>query len=297
MYTSINALEVTGFHPPVPICLPLVGGTVFFGDFIIRRTVAVDERFPHFQFKVGQIVDKISETDITVNYLATEEQCIHARLPGTPELSIPFTALKTDIYEKCKTSKFVSLAYIDHIENKEDMLVDPEGIMTTYIVASQYTVERDPSVVPFPPNQHFSPSAKVYKHHYPRLSSMPRRMSEACWAISCTSVSILLKGAINQSLSNTRRGHAEKDSVAVIEKGIDELTTDLHVKLATTDVPVTVSIRQLRVLPNTDVQVASTKFRDLNKGRKNRNLVHTSQQENNLKRCFGANFGYGSRSP
>lgn len=297
MYTSINVLEVVGFRPPVPIFLPFVGGTVFFGDFVIRRNVAVDERFPHFQFKVGQIVDKMSETDITVNYFATEEQCIHAHLPGTPELLIPFTALKTDIYEKCNTREFVSLAYVDHIENKAEMLVDPEGIMNTYIVASQYIVGRDPSVVPFPPNQHFSSSAQVYKHHYPRLSSMPRRMFEACRAISCTSVSMLSKGAINQSLSNTRRVHVEKDIFAVIEKGIDELTKDLHVKVATTDVPVTVSIRQLRVLPNTDVQVASTKFRDLNKGRKNRKLFHTSQQVNKLKRCFGANFGYGSRSP
>jgi hypothetical protein len=56
-------------------------------------------------------------------------------------------------------------------------------------------------------------------------------------------------------------------------------------------------IRQPRVLPQTDVQVASTKFRDLNKGRKNRKLFHTSQQVNNLKRCFGANFGSGSRYP
>jgi hypothetical protein len=86
MYTSINILEVAGFHPPVPIFLPLVGETVFWGDFITKRTVAVDERFPYFQFKVGQIVDKMSETDITVNCFATEEQCIRAHLPGTPEL-------------------------------------------------------------------------------------------------------------------------------------------------------------------------------------------------------------------
>jgi hypothetical protein len=118
MYTSINVLEVAGFRPPVPIFLPLVGGTVFLGDFIITRAVAVDERFPQFQFKVGQIVDKISETDITVNYFATEEQCIRAHLPVMPELLIPFTALKTDIYEKCNTHELVSLAYIDHIMNK-----------------------------------------------------------------------------------------------------------------------------------------------------------------------------------
>jgi hypothetical protein len=161
MYTSINVLEVAGFRPPVPIFLPLVGGTVFLGDFVIRRTVTVDERFLHFQFKVGQIVDKMSETDMTVNYVATEEQCIRAHLPGTPELLIPFTALKIDIYEKCKTHEFVSLAYIDHVENKADVLVDPEGTMNMYIVASQYIVGRDPSVVPFPPNQHFSSSAQV----------------------------------------------------------------------------------------------------------------------------------------
>jgi hypothetical protein len=176
------------------------------------------------------------------------------------------------------------------------MLVDPEGIMNTYIVASQYIVGRDPSVVPFPPNQNLSSSSQVYKHHYPCLSSMPRRMFEACQAIICTSVSIISKGEINQSLSNTRRVHVEKDIFAVIEKGIDELTKYVHVKVAKTDVPVIVSIRQLRVLPNTDVQVASTKFRDLNKGRKNRKLFHTSQQVNKLKRCFGANFGCGYRS-
>jgi hypothetical protein len=297
MYTSINVLKVAGFRPPVPIFLPLVGGTVFFGDFIIRRTVTVDERFPHFQFKVVQIVEKMPDADITVNCFATEEQCIHAHLPGAPELLIPFTSLKTDIDEKCKTHTFVSLAYIDHIENKADMLVDPEGIINTYIVASQNIVGRDPSAVPFPPNQHFSSSSQVYKHHYPRLSSMPRRMFEACRAIRCTSVSMLSKGAINQSLSNTRRMYVEKDIFAVTEKGLNELTKDLHVKVATTDVHVTVIIHQLRVIPNTDVQVSSTTFRDLNKGRKNRKLFHTSQQVNKLKRCFGANFGYGSRSP
>jgi hypothetical protein len=42
----------------------------------------------------------MSETDIKVNYFATEEQCICAHLPVTPELVIPFTALKTNIYEK-----------------------------------------------------------------------------------------------------------------------------------------------------------------------------------------------------
>jgi hypothetical protein len=211
MYTSINVLEVAGFHPPVPISLPLVGGTVFLGGVVIRRPVSVDKRFPRFQFKVVQIVEKMSETDSTVNYFATEEQCILAHLPGTPELLIPFAALKTDIYEKCKTHEFVSLAYIDHIENKADMLVVPEGIMNIYIVANQYIVGCDRSVVPFPPNQHLSSSAQVYKHHYPRLSSMPRRMFGACRDISCTSVSMLSKGAINQSLSNTRRVHVEKD--------------------------------------------------------------------------------------
>jgi hypothetical protein len=277
MCTSINALEVAGFRPQVPIFLPLVGGTAFLGDFVIRRTVAVDERFPHFQFKVGQIVDKRSETEITVTYFATEEHCIHLHLPGMPELLMPFTALKTNIYEKCKTHEFVPLAYIDHTENKSDMLVDPEGIMNTYMVASQYIVGRDPSLVPFPPNQHFSTSSQVYTRHYPPLSSMPIRMFEACRAISCTSVSIISKGSINQSFSNTRCVHAEKDIFAIIEKGIDELTKYLHVKVAATDVPVTVNIPQRHGLPNTDVQVAPTKFRDLNKGRKNGKLCHTTQ--------------------
>jgi hypothetical protein len=217
MYTSINALEVAGLCPPVPICLPLVGGTAFL-VILSSGELSLLMRFPHFQFKVGQIVNKRSETDITVNYFATEEQCMLVHLPGMPELLVPFTSLKTDIYEKCKTHGFVSLAYIDHMENKADMLVDPEGIMNTYMEASQYIVGCNPYVVPFPPNQHFSSSAQVYTHHYPRLSSIPRRMFEACRAISYTSVSMLSKGYINQSLINTRCVHLEKDIFVVLEK-------------------------------------------------------------------------------
>jgi hypothetical protein len=69
------------------------------------------------------------------------------------------------------------------------------------------------------------------------------------------------------------------------------------VAIAKSDVPVTVSIRKLRVLQNTNVQVSSTKYRDNKEGKKNRKLFHTNKQVKKLKTCFGVHFGYGSRSP
>jgi hypothetical protein len=72
----------------------------------------------------------------------------------------------------------------------------------------------------------------MYRCMCPRLLSMPRRMFEVCRAISSTSVSMLLKGAINQSLTNTRHVHVEIDIYDVLDKGIELLTKYLHVDVS-----------------------------------------------------------------
>jgi hypothetical protein len=161
--------------------------------------------------------------------------------------------------------------------------VDPEGIFTPLCVTHQYVVECNPSTIPCPETQHFPRSAGVYQRMYARLSSMPRRICEVCRAISSISVSMLLKGAINQLLTNARRVHVERDIYGVVDKGIGLLTKDLQVDVSKGDVLVTVSIRKLRVLANTDIQVSSTKCRDKKNGRKNRKLFHTRQQVTQLK--------------
>jgi hypothetical protein len=83
----------------------------------------------------------------------------------------------------------------------------------------------------------------------------------------------------------------------MVEKGINHVTRNLRVAVAQSDVPVTVSIRKLRVLQNTDVKLSSTKYRDSNKGKKNRKLFHTNHQVKKLKIYLGVHFVYVSRSP
>jgi hypothetical protein len=83
----------------------------------------------------------------------------------------------------------------------------------------------------------------------------------------------------------------------VVDNGLDRLMTGLRVQVETSDAPVTVYIPKLRVLPNTDIQVSSRKFREDITGKKNCRLFHTNQKVKKLKCCFGHQFGYESRSP
>jgi hypothetical protein len=235
---------------------------LYSGDFVVRKVAAIDPQFCQFTFEVGQIVEKLSETDVTINYFATGKTTIRTYLPLLPENLLPYTAIKTNVYQKCKTSGFRSLAYIVHAEKKDKLLVDPEGILNTYTVTYQYIVGRNSSIIQYPSRQHFASAADVYARSYPRLASMPRRMFEACRAISSVSVSMLSRGAINQAMYNTRRVHVERDIFEVVEKDKNYVTRNLRVLIAQSDVPVTVSIRKLRVLKNTNIQVSSTKYRN-----------------------------------
>jgi hypothetical protein len=208
---------------------------------------------------------------------------INNYLPETRNIIVPFTSLRTNIYQKCKTSEFQSLACVVHGNLKVELLVDPEGLLNTYVVTHQYVVECNPSTIPYPEREHFPSSADVYRRLCPRLSSMPRRMFEVCCAIISTSISILSKGAI-KSLTNTRRVYVEREIYDVIDKGIKLLIKDLHVAVSKGDVLVTVSIRELCILANTEIQLSSTKYQDNNSGRKNRKFFHTHQQVTKLKR-------------
>jgi hypothetical protein len=107
---------------------------------------------------------------------------------------------------------------------------------------------------------------------------------------------MLSEDSLNQSLTNTRRVHVDCDAFGVVEKGLDSLMTGLRVQVTASDAPVTVSIRKLHVLPNTDIQVLSTKFLEDTTGKKNHRFFHTNHQVKKLKQCFSHEFGYGSQS-
>jgi hypothetical protein len=162
-----------------------------------------------------------------------------------------------NIYQQCDMKDFTSLAYIVHGEDTSNLLIDPEGILNIYTVMHQLIFDSEPHkrITHYPRHQHFAASTDVYKQSYPRLSSMPRQMFEACHSISVTCVSMLSKESLNQLLTNTRRVHVNRDMFDVVEKGLDSLMNDLRVQVAKSDAPVTVSIRNLRVLPNTNIQV------------------------------------------
>jgi hypothetical protein len=84
MYTSLYDFEASTLRAPVPIFIPSVGGTVYYGDMAVRQRAATNKVFSKFEFVVGQIVEKVCETDIIVNCFATREVDINTYLRETP---------------------------------------------------------------------------------------------------------------------------------------------------------------------------------------------------------------------
>jgi hypothetical protein len=114
----MHALEANAFTSPIPIFFPKVGGCLYIGDLVVRKVAVIDPQFCPFTFEVGQIVDKLSETDVTINYFSTGKTTIRTYLPMLPESLLTYTAIKTNVYQKCKTSDFRSLAYVVHAGKK-----------------------------------------------------------------------------------------------------------------------------------------------------------------------------------
>jgi hypothetical protein len=234
---------------------------------VVKKFPANDNTFMTSSFLVEQIMDKVSDYVLTINYYITGEAYTHY-LPHTEEIMVLFVAVRTNIYQQCNTHDFTSLAYIVHGEDTSNLLIDPEGIMNRCTVTLQLIVNSLPPITPYPQRQHFGPSADVYRQWYPCLSSMPRRMFKACRSISVTCVFMLSKDSLNQYLTNTRPVHVDHDAFGVAGKGLASLVTGLRVQVISSDAPVTVSIRNIRVLPNTDIQVSSTTFHEDNTRKK-----------------------------
>jgi hypothetical protein len=140
----MHAFEANAFTTPIPIFFPTVSGYLYSGDLVVRNAATIDRQFSQLTFEVGQIVEKISETDVTINYFTTGETTIRIYLPLIPESLLSYTAIKKNLHQKCKTSEFRSLAYIGYAENKDKLLVTPEGILNTYTVTHQYTIGCNP---------------------------------------------------------------------------------------------------------------------------------------------------------
>jgi hypothetical protein len=149
-----------------------VGGVVYYGDMFVRQRAVTNKVFSQFEFVVGQMVEKVSDTEVIVNYFVTGEVAIKTCLPETDEIIVPCASLRTNIYQKCKTSEFQSLAYVMHGNLKTEIFVDPEGLLNTYAVTCQYVVECNPSTIPYPKIQYLPRSVDVYRRMCPRLPSV-----------------------------------------------------------------------------------------------------------------------------
>jgi hypothetical protein len=81
---------------------------------VVRKVAIIDPQFCQFIFEAGQIVEKLSETDVTINYFATGETTLRTYLPLLPDILPLYTTIKTNVYQKCKTGDFRYLAYVVH---------------------------------------------------------------------------------------------------------------------------------------------------------------------------------------
>jgi hypothetical protein len=114
MYTSMHAFEENAFTAPIPIFFQTVGVSLYIGDFVVSKVAIIDPQFCQFTFEVWQIVEKLSERDVTINYFATGEMILRTYDPLLPESLLLYTSIKTNMYQKCETSDFLSLSYIVH---------------------------------------------------------------------------------------------------------------------------------------------------------------------------------------
>jgi hypothetical protein len=60
VYTSMHVFKACAFGSPVPTFLPSVGGSVYYGDMVVRKVPAYNNEFTSSSLLVGQVVDKVS---------------------------------------------------------------------------------------------------------------------------------------------------------------------------------------------------------------------------------------------
>jgi hypothetical protein len=288
---------VTALSDPKPAWVPGVGGTLYVGDCFILKKPVTDSAMTQIPFKVGQITDVTSSTELKVNWFMTGDSIRdYAGGENHDEDDMCYVAVKTNIYQQVSTSDICSLAYIVHADNKQKLLVDPKGLLNTFTVDRQLTLGCDPAVVPIVYNEVVSCAADVFQKTYPNLSRMPCRMFEACRAVSVTGFSMLSRQTIAQALHNTRCFHIDKDVWTIIDGYLTDVLNNLSVKVPTCDSVVTTNFRQVKVLFNDDVEITSTKYRD-NSEKANKKLLYTKEQVSVPKKAFGKDFGVGCRSP
>jgi hypothetical protein len=297
MYLSHSAFEVAALSNPKPAWVPGVGGTLYVGYCFIVKKPITDAAMTPIPFKVGQITDATTSTELKVNWFTTGDSIRdYAGGENNYEEDMCYIAVKTNIYQQVSTSDICSLAYLVHADNKQKLLVDPKGLPNTFTVDRQLILGCNPAVVPVVNKELVSCAVDVFQKTYPNLSSMPCRMFEARRAVSVTGFSMLSRQTIAQALQNTRSVHIDKSVWTIINGYLFDVLNNLSVKVPTCDSVVTTNFRQVKVLFNDDVEITSTKYRD-NSQKANKKLLYTKEQVSVLKEAFGKDFGVGCRSP
>jgi hypothetical protein len=240
MYLSHSAFEVTDLSDPKLAWVPGVGGTLYAGDFFIVKKPVTDAAMTPIPFKVGQITDVTTSTELKVNWFMTGDSIRdYAGGENNDEEDMCYIAVKTNIYQQVSTPDKCSLAYLVHADNNQKLLVYPNGLLNTFTIDMQLILGCDPTVVPIMNKEVVSCAVDVFQKTYPNLSSMPCRMFEACRAVSVTGFSMLSRQTIAQALQNMRRVHIEKDVWTIIDGYFSDVLNNLAVKVPTCDSAVT----------------------------------------------------------
>jgi hypothetical protein len=99
----MHAFEANAFTAPIPIFFPTVGCCLYSGNFVVRKVAVINPQFCQFTFEAGQIVEKLSETDITINYFATGETTLRTYLPLLSESLLLYTIWPILCMQKTRT--------------------------------------------------------------------------------------------------------------------------------------------------------------------------------------------------
>jgi hypothetical protein len=170
MYLSHSALEVTALSDPKPAWVPGVGGTLYVGDGVIVNKPVNDAATTPIPFKVGQITDVTTSTELKVNWFMTGYS-IRDYVGGenNDEEDMCYIAVKTNIYQQVSTSDICSLAYLVHADNKQKLVVDPKGRLNTFTVYRQLILGCDPAVLPIVNKEAVSCAVDIFQKTYPNL--------------------------------------------------------------------------------------------------------------------------------
>jgi hypothetical protein len=178
-----------GQSDPKPVWVTGVGGTLYIEDCLIVKKPVTDAAMTPLPFKLGQITDVMTITELKVNWCITGDRLrdyVGAENNDKEDMMC-YIALKINIYQQVSTADIGYLAYIVHTDNQQKRLVDMKSLINTFTVPDHPLIFGcGPAIVPLVNMELFSCDVDIiFQSTYPNLSSMPCKMFEACAVVMC----------------------------------------------------------------------------------------------------------------